>query len=265
MGDIKGYPLPVVQDGQAVIDGTVISIEKIRLDSTLGKGANAFVFHGEDLWLNRPVAVKVWPPRRDRAHTNNDRTDQVLAEVRKIAHFKNKRIASIYHVDRLPNSGWFYAVMEYIDGEPLAGVRASLNDDLGLITRKAIWHNAFEGLDAAERAGIYHGDLHERNVIFTGFLGEVPLIDFGTSILAGKDYSMRRHAKMVNEFAQRLLPELKEYINPFDIPDLVTPEYATIAVNQWVEAAGELQGLEAYLAGMPELDLSHRLINLATR
>ena len=48
---------------------------------------------------------------------------------------------------------------------------------------------------------------------------------------------MERHARMVNEFALWLLPELREYLTPLPIQDLVTHEYATIAVNQWVESA----------------------------
>ena len=262
---MKGYPPPVIQDGKAVIDGTVISVDKIRLKTVLGSGANGFVFSGDDLWLNRQVAVKVWPPRRDRSRVNNDRTDQALAEARKIAQFKDKRIASIYSIDRLPNSGWIYAVMEYIEGDPLVNVRASLNGAPGFQMRTWIWHSVFSGLDTAERAGVYHGDLHEGNVIITSFLGDATVIDFGTSILNRKSRSMRGHAKKVNEFAQRLLPELKEYIEPFDIPNLVTPEYATLAVNQWVEAATQLKELDGSLAEMPELDLGRRLANLATR
>jgi serine/threonine protein kinase len=262
---MKGYPPPVIQNGKSVIDGTVISIPKIRLDRVIGEGANGFVFFGRDLWLDRSVAVKVWPPRRDRSDTNNDRTDQALAEARKIAHFKNERIASVYSVDRLPDSGWIYAVMEYIEGESLANLRASLNDAPGFQMRTYIWGSVYRGLDTAERDGIYHGDLHGGNVIVTNFLGEVTLIDFGTSILSRKGRSMRRHVKMVNEFAQWLLPELKEYIEPFDIPNLVTLEYGTVAVGQWVEAATQLKELDGSLAEMSELDLGRRLANLATR
>jgi serine/threonine protein kinase len=261
---MKGYTPPVIRDGSAVLDGTDISIDGIRLDRVIGSGANGFVFSAEDLWLSRPVAVKVWPPRRDRSQANSDRSDQALAEARKIAQFKNQRIASIYRVDRLSNSGWIYAVMEYIEGEPLANVRASLNDAQGFAVRMGYWHSVFAGLDAAERAGVYHGDLHGRNVIVRPLFDAI-LIDFGTSILAGKGHSMRRHAEMVNDFAQWLLPELKEYIEPFDIPNLVTPEYATIAVDQWVEAARQLQEMDESLAEMSELDLDRQLTNLAKR
>jgi serine/threonine protein kinase len=262
---MKGYPPPVIQNGKSVIDGTIISIDNIRLDGVLGSGANGFVFSGTDLWLDRPVAVKVWPPRRDRSHANNDRADQAIAEARKIAQFKDKRIASIYRVDRLADSGWVYAVMEYIEGEPLANVRASLSDDSGFLTRCGVWDNVFEGLDAAERGGVYHGDVHGGNVIVTSFFGDSVLIDFGTSILARKGHSMRRHATTVNEFVRWLLPEFEKYIKPFDIPNLVTPEYATIAVNQWVEAASELQKLEQSLAEIPEPELGRLLRLLASR
>jgi serine/threonine protein kinase len=210
----------------------------------------------------------VWPPRKDRSRTPDDRINQVLAEARKIARFKDKSIASIYSTDRLSNSGWIYAVMEYIEGEPLKNIWASLNwaslnDPSNVPWRPWIWRHVFNALDVAERAGVYHGDLHEGNVIVTSFMGDVTLIDFGTSVLAYQGHSMRRHAKMVNRFAQRLLPELKQYIEPFDIPNLVTPEYATIAVNQWVEASTALQELDKSLAENPEQDLSRQMHSLA--
>jgi serine/threonine protein kinase len=192
-----------------------------------------------------------------------DRADQALAEVRKIAHFKSKDIASVYHVDRLPSTGWIYAVMEYVEGEPLANLRASLNDAAGLPMRTFIWGNVYRGLDAAERAGVYHGDLHDGNVIVTSFLGDVTLIDFGTSVLAGKKFSLKRHAKKVQEFAQRLIPELSDYVSPLDIPNLVRPEYATYVVGQWVEASRGLQKLEPLLSDISEQDLAQRLASLA--
>ena len=89
------------------------------------------------------------------------------------------------------------------------------------------------------------------------------LIDFGTSALSGKNRSLRRHARMVNEFAQKLLPELGNYIAPLDIRKLAQPKYATWVVGQWVEAAEALRRLDADLSGISEEDLAHRLTLLA--
>jgi hypothetical protein len=92
---MKGYPTPILQDGQAIIGSTVISIKNVALDGYINSGANGFVFSGTDLQLDRRVAVKVWPPRTDRSMSDANRTGQVLAEARKIARFKDSRIASM--------------------------------------------------------------------------------------------------------------------------------------------------------------------------
>lgn len=260
---MEGYPAPIMNNGSATVGGTSVSINKVRLDTVMGSGANGFVFSGEDLWLKRPVAVKVWPPRLDRPDRDKDRTDQALAEAQKIANLKSEYIASIYSVDRLPNSGWIYAVMEYIEGEPLADVRTSLNDASGFIMRTMFWGDVYRGLDTAERIGIYHGDVHKRNVIVRPF--HATLVDFGTSILNGKDFSIRRHAEKVHKFAKWLMPELKDYIQPLDVPNLVRPEYATCAAGKWVEASLGLRSLEPLLSDISEQDLARQLTSLAGR
>ena len=164
--------------------------------------------------------------------------------------------------DRLDNK-WPYVVLEYIEGEPLADVRESLNDASGFIMRTMFWHNVYQGLDAAERIGIYHGDLGGENVIVRPF--HATLIDFGTSLFSGKDRSLKRHAKKVHEFAQWLMPELNDYVAPLDIANLVRPEYATYVVGQWVEVSLGLRELEPLLPDISEQDLARRLASLAGR
>jgi serine/threonine protein kinase len=256
---MDGYPEPTLRDGRATIGDTAVWIDNIRLDEYIGTGANAFVFAGQDLHLDRRVAVKIWAPRKRRGRWVVDRSDQALAEARKIAPLKDTRIASIYSVGRLPDSGWIYAIMEYIDGVVLKKIRSELDFQ----ERLRVWRSTFTALDAAERKGAFHGDLHDSNVIVTNFLGDVTLIDFGTSILSGRDNSMLWHAGKVGKFATDLLPELKSFLRPFAVEDLVTPEYATIAVNQWVDSAIALQGLDRDLVDISKEDLNRRLIALA--
>lgn len=95
--------------------------------------------------------------------------------------------------------------------------------------RCEFWSHVYFGLADAEREGVYHGDLHGGNVLVRPF--HVKIIDFGTSALAGKSRSLRRHARMVNEFAQWLLPEYTEYIVPLDIRKLSQPKFATFVVG----------------------------------
>lgn len=258
---MRGYEFPVVSDGRATVDGVAIAVDNIRLDEVLGSGKNGFVFAGEDLLLKRRVAVKVWPPRKELSRVGKDRAEQALAEAQKLARLDSDVIAAVYQAGHLEN-GWIYIVMKYIEGDPLSKIRETLNDAPGFIRRMMYWADVRKGLVAAESIEIYHGDMGDDNVIVDFF--HATLIDFGTSALSGRDYSLRRHARLVNEFAQRLLPELANYIAPFDIPSLVPPRFATYAVDQWIEAARSLYELDKLLPDISEQDLTLRLRSLAS-
>jgi serine/threonine protein kinase len=256
---MKGYPEPDVSGGDATVGDTIISIDDIRLNRVLGSGANGFVFNGEDLLLKRRVAVKIWPPRLDRP--KRDPTKKALAEARKLAHLKSDAIVPIYRAGRLDNN-WIFAVMEYVEAVPFTDeVRAELADASGFAMRMMFWSDVRRGLGDAERVGIYHGDLHGGNVLVRPFHATV--IDFGTSALSGKNRSLRRHAKMVNEFAQQLLPELANYIAPLNIRKLSQPKFATFVVGEWVDACRDLQKLEKEIPALAEKDLAWRLTLLA--
>jgi serine/threonine protein kinase len=256
---MKGYPRPVVSGGAATLGGAIVSIDNIRLDDVLGEGANAFVFDGQDLVLERRVAVKVWPHRLDQPR--KDPTKKALAEARKLAQLKSDVIVPIYGAGRLDN-GWIYAVMEHVEGVPFTNeVRAEFADSQGLAMRMMFWHDIHRGLSAAERVGIFHGDLHGGNVLVRPF--HATLIDFGTSAFSGKKKSRRRHARMVNKFAQQLLPEFKKYIPPIDISTLSDPKFATFLVGEWVDACRDLQNLEKDFSSLTNKELAWRLTLLA--
>jgi serine/threonine protein kinase len=255
---MEGYSTPVVSNGTATVDGTVVSIDNVRLDSFIGSGANGFVFAGEDELLKRRVAVKIWPPRLDRVRRDENRRAQALAEAQKLARLNSDHIVSVYSAGQL-NSGWIYIIMEQVEGVPLKSVRASLDDDFPM--RAMFWSDVYRGLYDAQRIGIYHGDLHDGNVLVRAF--HATLIDFGTSALAGKGRSLKRHARMVYQFALRLLPELKHYATPPDIPNLIPPQYVIYAMDHWVETGRGLRKLDASLSSISEQDLTLQLTSLA--
>jgi serine/threonine protein kinase len=246
----------VNSDGSGVVDGHEVRIEDVHLQRVIGHGANAVVFCGIQLALNREVAVKVYASRAGR--TNEDRTNQALSEARKLANVTSEFIVSVYTAGRLAN-GWTYVVMELVDGLPLASVRQNLRDDFH--ARLVIWNSVYKGLDAAEKNGVYHGDLHDGNVIVK--FRRATVIDFGSSLFAGTPSSLRRHAELVCKFARRLLPELRAFVEMPDIPNLVQPQYATHAVGAWVEVTSNLRDLEAELQNMTDDDLAARLVTMA--
>jgi len=182
---------------------------------------------------------------------------QALAEAQKLARLKSDYIVSIYRAGRL-DVGWIYIVMEYFEGVPLTD---EIRADAGFALRSIFWSHVYFGLTSAESEGMYHGDLHGGNVLVRAL--DAKIIDFGTSALAGKSPSLRRHARMVNVFAQWLLPEFTAYIGPLDIRKLTEPKFATFVVGEWVGACRDLMRLEGEISVITEKDLAWRLTLLA--
>ena len=208
----------VVQEATAV--STAIDIPGIRFTRVLGSGANGIALLGQDS-LDRPVTVKVWPPRLQPSRTLDRAQEQAVAEAKKIAQLKHESIGVVYQVGRLAN-GWPFTISEYMPGEPLAQVRG----ELSLHSRRAIVLSVLSALAFAEEREVLHGDLHDGNVVydreawrdFRPRSGSVPspvrLIDFGTSAFAGREASSQRHARLLREFVFRLWPELREWLRP---------------------------------------------------
>lgn len=254
---MKGYADAVLVEGGVELDGIWFEIDGVSLERLLGTGANGFVFAGRDTRLDRSVAVKVWPPRKDRAPTKGEASvEQALAEASKVARIKHDHIAAVYSAGYLP-SGWPYVVMELVDDPPLSTVI----DEMSILDRLSAWRDVHQALDAAERKGIFHGDLHGGNVLIRWLHATV--IDFGTSALSGREHSLRRHSRLVHRFVHDLLPELEEFIPPLDIPGLVRPEYVSYVEDVRVRAAESLMRLDDELDQLSRSEVAQRVNSIA--
>ena len=126
------------------------------------------------------------------------------------------------------------------------------------------WDQAQTGSSLTVRISCSNGELPSRyGRLVLIVLGKTVQYKHLLSALAGKSRSLRRHARMVNEFAQWLLPELTEYIAPLDIRKLSEPKFATFLVGEWVYACRDLQKLEKEISALTEKDLAWRLTLLA--
>jgi serine/threonine protein kinase len=204
---------------------TRIEVRDIIIKKYIGTGANALVFQGLDA-IGRDVAIKVYPPRVRQEQNLEELREKAISEVRKLAQLKQTGFPTIYSLSR-SSSGWPIVVMEY-------GGRRSIRDQRsqilakGPIYRALILGGVFEVLRHAEEADILHGDVHFGNVlvdddIFAGahnsalkrsLPSRIEVIDFGTSMLAGRRQSAARHARLLKDFTYKLLPELAEWCRP---------------------------------------------------
>jgi serine/threonine-protein kinase len=143
----------------------VVNIQVVEI---LGEGANGIVFGSYDTFLDRPVALKVYPQRISRGNVVKFR-ERVMHEIRKAATLKHPGIAAVYRGDILDN-GWPFIVMERSPGTSLRECRDELprKSPSG---RSYLLGAVYQALTHAKDRKILHGDLHFGNVIL---LSEIP-------------------------------------------------------------------------------------------
>ena len=191
------------------INGTAFESHEVIRE--LGRGANGVVYLAENKLLKRREAVKVW--QCTRASDTRDKTEQGLAEARKLASASKEHVVEIFSLQIV--EGAPVAVMEFVDGQTLREFRDRdpRNPILAQLAAKYL-----EAIEATTTRAIVHGDPHLSNVLVyeqvRGAFDErevrLKLCDFGTSLFAGKVSSSIRHWKIVEETVLKLTAQLEE-------------------------------------------------------
>ena len=145
---------------------------RYRLVGQLGSGGMAVVYKAEDLSLGRIVAIKVL---RDSFNGDGTFLSRFQQEARSAAGLAHPNIVTVHDFGH--DSGRYYIVMEWVDGEDLktlirahAPFAVDRAVDLGI--------QICDGLGYAHRAGLAHCDVKPQNVIVTTD-GRAKVTDFG--------------------------------------------------------------------------------------
>jgi len=157
-----------MQDSNPV--GTRLGKYEIRTE--IGRGGMGAVYKGYDPALDRYVAVKVLAPH---LVWEKESVERFVREARSAAKLKHPDIVTIYDVGQ--EGGWYYFVMEYLEGEMLTAVieqRGPLPSDEAV----RILRPLADALDYAHHRGLVHRDIKPGNV-HIGLEGHVTLTDFG--------------------------------------------------------------------------------------
>ena len=126
--------------------------------------------------MDRKEVVKVWRPRKRTSKVDKRR---FLAEVQKNAQFSHENIVNVYEADILDDE-IYYCRMEYVRGDTL---KEYLKKEIDFSLRYIIINKILEVMEGVYRRGLYHGDLHSKNIIINIKSNEIlKIIDFGTSI-----------------------------------------------------------------------------------
>jgi len=156
---------------------------RYRLTDRIAAGGMGEVWRGEDVLLNRAVAVKLLPTGRA---GDESFLARFRAEARYAASLSHPGIARVYDYGESAEFGGAYLIMELVRGEPLSAIlaragRLSPDATLDIIAQAA------RALDAAHQAGIVHRDIKPGNLLIAGG-GMTKITDFGiaTAVMAAQ-------------------------------------------------------------------------------
>jgi serine/threonine protein kinase len=162
--------------GSGIDPGTILA-GKYRVDRVLGAGGMGVVLAAYHLELEEPVAIKLMLPE---ILGNADAVARFLREARAAVKIKSEHIARVSDVGKL-DSGEPYIVMEFLEGEDLAGWLAQ-RGPLSVEQACEFMIQACEALAEAHSLGIIHRDLKPANLFCTrradGLLS-IKVLDFG--------------------------------------------------------------------------------------
>ena len=186
-------------------------VSHYRVLGILGGGGMGLVYKGEDLKLNRPVAMKFLPEELSADPVTLQRFER---EARTASLLNHPNICTIFEVEEF--EGQPFIVMELLEGESLREVIArsiasSVEGQGGLPLGRFldIASQIAEGLNAAHQKGIIHRDIKPAN-IFVSPAGRVKILDFGLAKLAD------------------LAPETPGISGPFESPVRITANHRQI-------------------------------------
>ncbi len=127
--------------------------ERYEIRECLGSGGMARVYSALDRRLGRRVALKI-------LHGSDPETPRrLLAEARAQARVRHDHVLEVYETGEL--NGRPYIAVRHVDG----GTLAELDDGVSLEQRVRLMAQAAEGLHAAHREGLLHGDVKPSNVM----------------------------------------------------------------------------------------------------
>ena len=175
--------MPEMTDTQNLYpnEGEILE-DKYEIQKVLGTGAMGSVVRAYHLLRKAPVALKFMSPD---IIGQRDVVERFLNEGVAASKIDSEHVVKVYDVSKLP-SGVPYMVMEFLEGEDLAGLlRREGTPYLKDVPRAIhIILQILRGLQVAHRAKIVHRDMKPANCFVTGKDGDqdfIKIVDFGIS------------------------------------------------------------------------------------
>ncbi len=149
-----------------------VLIERYRIDSLIARGGMANVYQGQDLRLDRTVAIKII-----HRHLSQDETfrSKFFREAQLAARVAHPNLVNVFDQGSIDEID--FIVMEFVEGITLRDAlnsHSAISGDEALSVIKAV----LAGLASAHSAGILHRDIKPENVLLADD-GRIKLSDFG--------------------------------------------------------------------------------------
>jgi molecular chaperone DnaK len=155
---------------------------RYRVLELLGQGGMGQVWRGEDVRLERAVAVKVLLPHLLHDQIREQALSRFAREGRAAARLSHRNIAAVHDVGE--HDGRPYLVLEYLRGRDLRSLLRESPDGLPVQDALSLCAQVADGLAAAHEAEIVHRDIKPANLML-GDDGTVRICDFGIARLHG--------------------------------------------------------------------------------
>jgi serine/threonine-protein kinase len=150
---------------------------RYSLERELGRGGMGVVYLAREVRLDRPVAIKLLPPR---LATDPSLRERFLREARMAAKLSHPHIVPIYAVDE--TGDYVFYAMAYVDGETLTErVRRRgpvPPSDATRILRDVAW-----ALGYAHAQGVVHRDIKPDNILLEAGTDRALVADFGIAAI----------------------------------------------------------------------------------
>lgn len=163
-------------------DAPPVTLGRYTVRERLGAGGMGTVYAAWDPELERDVAIKVLHAREPRA------AERLRREARALAALAHPHVVMVFEVGQ--SEGVLFIVMEFVDGTTLRQWQHDRSTDEVL----GAYLQAGEGLEAAHRAGLVHGDFKPDNVLVHDD-GRVRVADFGLAARGPLHPSGEEHAQ----------------------------------------------------------------------
>lgn len=154
-------------------------VSSYRLEEEIAHGGMGVVYRGVHTIFDEVVAIKAIFPELT---VNPELRERFVNEAKIQRRLQHPNIVQIREF--LIDQGKFYIVMEFVEGETLAGKMKRLGGRMPMSEALEIFRQALAGLGFAHSQGVIHRDIKPSNIMLTRE-GTAKLTDFGIARVVG--------------------------------------------------------------------------------